>query len=160
MIFYPPIIVCIKCSILTLYYRLFGISEGFARVCYILMGMTVAWGIATLFPAVFQCKPIHVAWDPTSARSDCLKLRAYLVGTNIPNVLLDFAILVAPLYPVWRLKLSTRRKALISGVFVLGAWYGVLLAFPRKGTIRLLSAARPLLVSSTSWSLPVLMCPM
>ncbi len=136
MVFYPPIIVCIKCSILTFYYRLFGIRKEFARVCYILMGMTVAWDITTLFPAVFQCKPIHVAWDPTSARSDCLKLRGYLVGTNVPNVLLDFTILVTPLYPVWKLKLSTRKKALISGIFVLGAWYGVVLVSPRKGTIR------------------------
>lgn len=122
-IFYPPIIVCIKCSILALYYRLFGVRKGIARVCYVLMGLTVAWGIATLFPAVFQCKPIHLAWDPTSTRSECFKLRAYLVGTNVPNVLLDVAILVTPLYPGWQLKLPTTNKVLISGVFVLGAWY-------------------------------------
>ncbi|KAF6228267.1 hypothetical protein HO133_007997 [Letharia lupina] len=120
-IFYPPIIVCIKCSILTLYYRLFGIRKGIARVCHVLLGMTVAWGIATLLPAVFQCKPIHVAWDPTSTRNECFKLRPYLVGTNVPNVLLDCAILVTPLYPVWQLQLPRAKKVLISGIFVLGA---------------------------------------
>lgn len=145
-----PIIVCIKCSIITVYYRLFGVRKGIARICYVLMGMTVAWGIATLFPAIFQCKPIHVAWDLTSTRSECFKLRAYFVGTNVPNVLLDFAILVTPLYPLWKLKLPTTKKVLISGVFALGAWYAVTLAYSRYKTVCLPPAARLLLVLSAS----------
>lgn len=124
-IFYPPIIVCIKCSILSLYYRLFGIRKAFARVCQVLIGVTIAWGLATLLPAVFQCNPIRTAWNPMSTRSNCFQLRPYLVGTNVPNVLLDFAILVTPLYAIWELKLPTARKVLISGIFVLGAWYAV-----------------------------------
>lgn len=89
-----------------------------------------------------------MAWDPTSTGSECFQLRAYLVGTNVPNVLLDLAILVTPLYPVWQLKLPITKKVLISGIFVLGAWYAVFLASPKKNeTIYLLSAARPLLAS-------------
>ena len=102
-----------------------------ARVCCVLMGLTVAWGIATFFAAVFQCKHIDVAWDPKSTGSGCFQLRAYLVGTNVPNVLLDFAILVTPLYPIWQLKLPTSKKVFISGVFALGAWYAVVPTFSK-----------------------------
>ena len=113
--------------------------KGVARVCYVLIGMTVAWGIATLTSAVFQCKPIHIAWDPTSTRSECFKLRPYLIGTNVPNVLLDVSILVTPLYPVWQLKLPTQKKILISGVFVLGAWYVFIPTHKINGIIPMLT---------------------
>ena len=53
------------------------------------------------------------------------------VAVVIPATLLDFAILVTPLYPVWQLKLPTAKKVLISGIFVLGAWYAVTFAYPR-----------------------------
>lgn len=127
-IFYPPIIACIKCSILALYYRLFGVRKGFALTCYVLISVTVAWSIALLLPSIFQCNPIYTAWDPTSTRSNCVQLRAFLVGTNVPNILLDISILTAPLYPIWKLKLPTTKKIWISGILLLGALYVVLIA--------------------------------
>ena len=149
-IFYPPSIVCAKCSILALYCRLFGVLKNFARVCYLLMGMTVAWGIATLLPAIFQCIPIGTAWDPTSTRNNCSNLRAYLVGTNVPNVLLDFLILVTPLYPIWNLKLPTAKKVWISGIFVLGAWYVIYVSSILNTWLYLQVTVRQLSVPSAS----------
>lgn len=127
-IFYAPIIVCIKCSILTLYYRLFGIRKGLARTCQALIGITIAWGIATLLPAIFQCNPVDVAWDPMKTENRCIELRPYLIGTNVPNVVLDFAILLTPVYVIWKLKLPISKRLLISGIFVLGAWYDGLIS--------------------------------
>ena len=80
------------------------------------------WALATTLGAIFQCDPISTAWNPYSTRANCFKLRPYLVGTNVVNVLLDVALLVAPMYPIWELKLPTPRKIMISAIFLLGAW--------------------------------------
>ena len=157
-IVYPPIIVCIKCSILALYYRLFGVRRGFARLCYILMGVTVSWGLATLLPAIFQCDPVRKAWDPTNTEGRCIPLKPYLVGTNVPNVLLDFAILVTPLYPIWSLKLPAVKKLWISGIFVLGAWYVILIPLSKVKIVYLPFIVKLPLASSDSWRSPVSMC--
>lgn len=43
------------------------------------------------------------------------------VGTNTINVVIDMVIFATPLLPIWKLRLSVRRKILISSALVLGA---------------------------------------
>ncbi|OCL03126.1 hypothetical protein AOQ84DRAFT_227968 [Glonium stellatum] len=120
-ILYPFVIVPVKCSICCLYIRIFGIYKAFRWYNYLFIVITVLWGLANLFGLIFQCHPIHEAWNPSGDRSMCVNLKAFLVGTNTPNVILDFLILVAPIPLIWRLHLLTRKKILIIAVLTLGA---------------------------------------
>ncbi|MCJ1405376.1 hypothetical protein MMC11_008603 [Xylographa trunciseda] len=117
---YAPIIALIKLSILFLYVRLFGIQKKFAYACYFQMVLVAIWAIVTEFIFVFQCSPIWVAWNPTRSGGTCFQFARLFIGTNTVNVIMDFAILVTPLYSIWTLQLSIQKKLLISGVLILG----------------------------------------
>ncbi len=117
---YPFYIGPIKCSLCCLYIRLFGIHKWFRYYNYGLMAVIVAWSLATLFGSIFQCHPIREAWNPMSDRSMCVNLRAFLIGTNTPNVILDFLILTAPVYLIWTLHLPWRKRAWVTLVLAIG----------------------------------------
>jgi len=118
---YGLVIAPVKCSILMLYIRLFGVQKKLKVWCYVLIGLTIAWFLTTFFGAVFQCDPIERAWSPTGNRENCVDLRGFLVGTNIPNIVIDFLILVTPIHPIWQLKLPTMKKVFITLMLGLGA---------------------------------------
>lgn len=81
----------------------------------------MAWGIATLLAAVFQCSPIQAAWKKTIPYNYCFDLQKYLLGTNVVNNVLDFSVLSLPIPMVWNMmNLSIRRKAAITGIFLIG----------------------------------------
>lgn len=120
-ILYVFIIAPLKCSICCLYIRLFGINRPFRYYCYLIIALTTGWALATLFGSVFQCIPVEEAWNPMSDRTMCVDLKKFLIGTNTPNVILDFMVLTAPLRPIWQLKLPTAKKILITSVLLLGA---------------------------------------
>lgn len=124
-ILYPFVIGPIKVSICFLYIRIFGVYTLFRNYCILLIIISTLWALATLFGSVFQCNPIRDAWNPLGDRSNCLNIRLFLIGTNTPNVIIDALILTAPIYPIWRLHLSTRKKILVSMVLLLGAGYDV-----------------------------------
>ena len=86
---------------------------------YALLVLVVCWGIATLFSSVFQCRPVKAAWRSLPA-AHCFNYRAWLVGTNVPNIVIDFFILVLPIPLVWRLNLSVPRRASLNAVFLVG----------------------------------------
>ena len=119
-IVYASIVTAIKSSILCFYLRIFAIDKNFVKIVYIFLALVVAWGIATLLTAVLQCIPVSAAWNQHLPRSHCFNYRAWLIATNVPNIIIDFGILLLPMPQVWRLKLSTWRKISVSGVFLLG----------------------------------------
>ena len=118
-IVYPLIIAANKCSILALYIRIFGIDNDFSKATYVMISLTVAWMLAALFGAMFQCQPIHAVWDQVPDKK-CLDLGKYLLFTNITNILIDFGILAMPIPRIWKLNLSKKQKIAISCVFLLG----------------------------------------
>ena len=119
-IVYPLLLTSIKCSILCLYLRIFGINQRFRRVTYGLLGIAIAWGIGVTFGAAFQCEPVAAAYDALILHKSCINVGHYFVASGIANILVDVGILALPLPSLWRLQLATRRKVTISIIFMLG----------------------------------------
>ena len=118
---YPITLTFIKCSILCLFLRIFGtVKKSFRVATYTILGLAIAWGISVSITAAFQCKPIAAAWNPDITSKHCINIRDYFVSTSSLNVVIDFAILILPLPPLWRLQLATSRKVTISSIFLLG----------------------------------------
>lgn len=111
----------IKLSILTLYLRLFNVDGHLKKACYAMMGFVVAWGIAVLLTTIFQCSPVHAAWDKTIPDLKCFDLAAFVIGSNVPNILADAVIIALPLPLLWSLKLSTLRKLGLIALFLVAA---------------------------------------
>lgn len=76
-----------------------------------------------LVSAVFQiamCKPREKFWDPLIRSGHCFDYFASYQASGIFNVVSDFAILILPMFPLWSLKVSQRKKIGIMAIFGTG----------------------------------------
>jgi hypothetical protein len=121
MSFYIAGMVCVKCSILMLYKRIFQ-SERPQKVLIALAVFIISWALTALFCGIFLCYSIELNWDPT-VKGRCIDYGKVTIVIGILNIFADFAILVFPLPIVWRLHISTRRKYLLTWTFSAGFWY-------------------------------------
>ena len=95
-----------------------------------MMGVCVAWFIATLLATIFQCSPIGNAWEiALYETSKCLSYPTLVFGIELSNALIDVMILVLPLNQVRKLQMSRAKKLGVALVFLLGGGY-VLLSLP------------------------------
>ena len=80
------------------------------------------WFIVALFIDMFQCRPFQAAFDPKLLFTDhCINVQAFYRGITGSNLCIDIVILYMPLHMVWGLKLRTRQKFALSGIFLLGS---------------------------------------
>jgi len=120
-IIYPILVTIIKCSTICLYLRIFRTNEAFAIAAHTVAGLVIAWRAATMLVAIFECSPIEAYWKTDIPRNYSIDLQSYLLGTNIVNNLLDFAVLILPVPMVWKmLNLSIKRKAAVTAIFLIG----------------------------------------
>ena len=69
--------------------------------------------------SVLQCVPIQAYWHP-KVKARCVYIYGFFLGQAIPNIMLDFVLLLLPLHPLWKLKMKLSQKVALVGVFVLG----------------------------------------
>jgi hypothetical protein len=109
-----------RLSVLLFFGRIFnGASSQLKYALWIVHGLNAACYLGIILMMAFGCSPIRKYWTP-GIPGVCLNLEVmYLVG-GIPNIVLDFLILLLPLPLLWKLKMPLNRKLLVVGVFVLG----------------------------------------
>ena len=86
-----------------------------------MIAFVVALGVAVVFVVIFQCKPVQAAWDKTIVGEQCFSLEHYVVGTNVPNIVVDAAIIALPIPLVWKLQISRMRKVGLAAIFLLAS---------------------------------------
>ncbi|MCJ1267410.1 hypothetical protein MMC22_007295 [Lobaria immixta] len=122
LITYGLTITAVKISILLLYRRVFD-TASFKRAILVVGFLCITWLCGNVFTELFLCSPMSAAWDPKLVFSNhCRDFQAFLVGITVSNLLLDVIILCMPLPMIWNLKLSTRKKLEVIGVFLLGSF--------------------------------------
>ncbi len=120
---YPITITLIKTSLLLFYFRLFGIHKGSRIAVYVTGVLSLGWCIGIIFAGALQCLPVKQCLNGVGPPiTHNFSFESYLLGYAIPNVTLDFAILVLPISAVWNLVLTKRKKVAVSAVFLLGAF--------------------------------------
>lgn len=118
---YTILVASLKMSILYSYKRIFGHVRKLKLYIHVLMGLSVGWGVSCLFVIIFQCWPLERIWNPMLLEGGCIDLVAFLWGTSISNLVIDWAILTVPLVPIWKLQMSPVQKGLVAGSFALGS---------------------------------------
>lgn len=123
-VFYNPTIFVTKLSILLQYERLFCPHRaGWTHlVIWALIIFNLLFYIAVMIPQVLACNPREKIWHPY-IEGTCLDLAAILISGAVVNVISDFAILILPLFKVWRLQLSASKKLGVSAIFATGLLY-------------------------------------
>ena len=108
-----------KLSILFLYRRIF-VAPKLHLVTIPVICMVIFLCFGCLFPTIFQCQPMAVAWNPTFAGT-CLNLPQLFRAGTIANLLMDVIILCLPLPVLQSLKLAWRDRLMVFGVFLIGS---------------------------------------
>ncbi|KAK2589608.1 hypothetical protein QQS21_012717 [Conoideocrella luteorostrata] len=112
----------IKLSILFLWKRLFGRSKALTILCYVMIGVIVAWTIAFFFETVFQCGsnwPMN--WAPIFVfLAECTASLDVLTVFGVSDVVTDLIILAMPIPLIWSLRMPRKKKVAVTGIFALG----------------------------------------
>ncbi|PSN61565.1 hypothetical protein BS50DRAFT_625400 [Corynespora cassiicola Philippines] len=115
--------ITVKTSLLFCFCRIFSTQE-FRRQAMILGAFCAAWFIASVLTTIFQCIPVHKAWD-REIPGRCINMDGFVLGYELTNALLDIALIVLPIRVIYTLKLSRRQKILVSLIFMLGGFVTV-----------------------------------
>jgi uncharacterized membrane protein YuzA (DUF378 family) len=87
----------IKISILLLWERLFGASNRFRILCWVMIGLTAAWSLAFFFTTVFQCGtrwPLN--WSPIGIfLTECIESLNVLTVFSATDILSDLIIIAS-----------------------------------------------------------------
>lgn len=116
--FYKITINLTKTSILLLYLRIF-VQRWFRIACYILMGIIIAYMIATFGASVWQCTPVPRAWDK-SIPGTCVDITTNWYANAGFSISTDILILALPMYPIFMSHLRKTQKVAVVLMFALG----------------------------------------
>jgi len=118
---YQPTVCLYKFSIIFCYCRIFGINKNRLPM-YLVGGLTGVYSIWSILQTLLQCLPIAAGWRVRYPHPGdrCISGRIYFLSLAIPNVILDWALLLLPLPFVFTLRMSNIRKFEVSLLFILG----------------------------------------
>ncbi|KAI0145541.1 hypothetical protein GGR57DRAFT_479870 [Xylariaceae sp. FL1272] len=114
-----------KLSILALYYRIFSTSRAYARWIIFFAAVQTAWLVTFVFVQIYQCRPIRKFWLPLLP-GYCTDEGTMIVIVEVPNSLLDFALVILSIIMIRPLQMTTATKWKLRSIFGLGAIAGVI----------------------------------
>jgi hypothetical protein len=119
-IFYNITLTLAKSSAILFNVRIFSIQTRWFLWCtYFITFLVLGWLIGITLLGIFQCTPVDKAWNPTKAGT-CLSMYNLYLATAIPNVVIDFFLLLLPLPILWNLRVTLAQKIGLLAVFTLG----------------------------------------
>lgn len=83
------------------------------------MGLVGFWTIACVFIGIFQCIPVHCAWD-VLAEGSCLDLTIFFICQRGTNLITDLLLLALPIKVVTGLNASIAKRVSLVFGFLMG----------------------------------------
>ena len=117
---YFSLVTAIKISILLTYRRIFSVDPKFRLQSLSLGGIVLTFWLVASIVRVFLCHPVGYVWMGIALDKHCSGHRVFWLASGITEAIIDLLILALPARTVLRLQLSSKRKVLITLVFVLG----------------------------------------
>ena len=84
-----------------------------------LIWSTLSFYLIAIILEIAVCKPREKAWNPLMNGS-CLDTNALNMAGGVLNIIFDFAILIFPMIPLWKLQVPLKRKFMTMAVFAIG----------------------------------------
>lgn len=119
-ILYMPILLMTKLSIL-LFYRRLSPNAQYIRIVKIVIGLSIAFGIAVTLGDIFQCRPVAFVYDTSIPGGKCIDQMGFFKSTAVINIVNDFIVFALPLPTLWRLKMPMAQKLALGFILGLGA---------------------------------------
>ena len=112
-----------KISAMAFYGRIFRVRTTQNRAWrwsyYVIMGLAIAWPIASIPYTISQCTPVQKYWD-NSVPGACYGQFDSFVSSAISSVIIDIMILILPLPQIFQLQMSWTKKLLVMGTLIVG----------------------------------------
>lgn len=123
-IVYIPAVLGTKVAIILFYRRIFSPQHRgvFDKSLRLLVVILCCFYFANGVVKIWGCRPRARIWNK-SIPGTCLDVAIVLDTSGLFNLLTDVIILLIPVKAVWNMRLSTRKKAGVIGVFTLGLMY-------------------------------------
>lgn len=130
-ILYGLVILDTKIALLLLYRRIFlphrgGIFDWMLRTFIVIL---IGFYLTTTIVKIWACSPREKIWNP-SVPGRCVSIPRLLNTSGLFNDVTDVILLFIPVRSVWKLQMSTKRKAGVIALFTVGFWYGLYPACP------------------------------
>ena len=141
-VLYNPSIACVKFSILLLYRRIFP-SRAFRTYLYVTGAIIFTYSWINIITAIFQCRPIAAAWDPSITNAKCVHLNIEIVVFAALNCVTDLTTIALPMPMLWRLQIPLRRRLQLVAMFLAGGFVCVvgIYRIPTQAEISLTDAS-------------------
>ncbi|CCX31636.1 Similar to conserved hypothetical protein [Coccidioides posadasii str. Silveira]; acc. no. EFW17844 [Pyronema omphalodes CBS 100304] len=110
-----------KLSICIFYLRFLSDTRRNRIFLYLLMTTILAWGVGFTVTIVMRCTPIKAVWTLRIPGASCSYAASGAIVHVAGDIVTDLALYLLPLRRISNLRTTTRQKALISFVFILGA---------------------------------------
>ncbi|KAL5051939.1 hypothetical protein BDW71DRAFT_212992 [Aspergillus fruticulosus] len=107
-----------KISLLLQYLRIFP-SYKFRIICYVVMGVVIAYSTWAIVSGFVNCVPVAKFWD-RELPGHCLSFEALWFFNASMNIATDLTLLILPMPLITQLQLPKRQKLALMGVFALG----------------------------------------
>ncbi|KAI0179642.1 hypothetical protein GGR52DRAFT_207730 [Hypoxylon sp. FL1284] len=112
-----------KLGILLMYHRIFAISTSFRYLLYVSSALVTGWWIGCTIAALRKCDSLEFGLASTlNDPRHCFDFNVFWLASGICEILLDVLILTLPVAVVVRMRYSLKRKLMMSGIFLLGAF--------------------------------------
>ncbi|TPX09914.1 uncharacterized protein E0L32_008936 [Thyridium curvatum] len=132
-----------KISILCLYLRLIP-QRSYRYISYGLMVFVGLTGFCCVLAGVFQCNPIHKAWNP-ELEGTCFNQVALFMSNAGLNIAQDIIIYLFPIKRFWEIQLPRKQRIALILVFVVGAFVCI------TGILRLQSLTLASVSADVTW---------
>ncbi|KAF2026135.1 hypothetical protein EK21DRAFT_74877 [Setomelanomma holmii] len=134
----------IKLSLLAFLLRIFP-KPSTRRILWATVAFTIAWGLAFILVGIFQCRPISFFWTSWDHEGPGTCMNTNLLNwTNaIIGIAIDIWMLALPLYEVFRIQLSWRKKFSVAVMFFVGTFVTVVSGFRLKSLVHFATSHNP-----------------
>ncbi|KAL4765021.1 uncharacterized protein BDW70DRAFT_147325 [Aspergillus foveolatus] len=119
-VFYMPAEAFTQLSFLAFYQRIF--PPKYKYPIYTLSAISVCFGISNTLIMIFQCTPVSFFWNSWTGEvsGTCIDISTYSWYRAAMQICMDVSIISLPIWPLSRLALSTRKKAMVLVMFSTG----------------------------------------
>ncbi|KAJ5952981.1 uncharacterized protein N7479_011394 [Penicillium vulpinum] len=111
-----------KISVCLFLLRIFK-SRTFRYLAYTLIGVNAAIGITWALVDAFRCLPTHLTWTgwKNEETGQCIDFISSILVNCLVNIIVDFILIVMPVYEVVKLQLPLRKKFSVALMFIVGS---------------------------------------
>jgi hypothetical protein len=85
---------------------------GMASVTYARMVLDHS-DLIGIIVTIFQCRPVHAAWDFTASDRKCIDFIDYLYASSVISVTTDIMLCILPWPYLWKLRMPVKQKVIL-----------------------------------------------